>query len=311
MSVNRLGSVIVLATALASPVPAHAWICSRALDNAGEETGPSLSWFTRTITYALHEDGTADIAAKDEMNVMRAAFQKWEGVPPNPLTDVKFVEEAELATRDVVGFDFLRPATNSNVLVFRDAAWLHPGQAASIIALTTTTYSAQTGQILDADIEFNSANFEFTIGDTGVITDLLNTAVHEIGHVLGLGHSTVAGSTMEATAEAQDIEKRTLGPDDLNAIVFKYPAGEPNCYCDEPSCAVDRPECGACSGADCGDWSACGFGAPPRPLENTAAVTVTGFDDGNGGCNCAGTPSAAGVLFLAGAAFCLAWRRGG
>jgi hypothetical protein len=193
----RTEALLAGAALIVASSPVRAFVCSRAVDTDGNDTGPSLTWATRDLSFALHENGTEDVAALDELEVLRNSFQVWENVQecaaPGRTSDITF-HERELTNLDLIGFDFLHPERNANVLIFRDDAWPHAGQGSLIIALTTTTYSAQTGEILDADIEFNSAGFEFTIGDTGVVTDLMNTAVHEIGHILGLGHSPVSDS---------------------------------------------------------------------------------------------------------------------
>jgi hypothetical protein len=322
-------SLALLLTMLAAE-PAHAWVCSRVVDSSNRESGPSLSWSKRDLTYAFFATGTSQLPADETFALMRASFQTWAGVQearaPNRHTDITFTEESSLATRDLVGYDFLRPTENHNLLIFRDTNWPHPGQSgSSIIALTTTTYSAQTGEILDADIEFNSAGFRFmdcvaTACDTSrgsIDMDLMNTAVHEIGHVLGLGHPNVEPatdahcdlqSTMCSTAQAGDVDKRSLADDDRNAVVFKYPSGAANGYCNAPSCASNNQGCGSCTSAECVPWTDCGFCSPPTPLVDNATITVTGFDDGRGGCDCT-AGSGAGVLWVCFAACGLVGRR--
>ena len=86
--------------------------------------------------------------------------------------------------------------------------------------------------------------------------------------------------------------------DDRDAIVFKYPAGLANGYCTEPSCAIRHEECGLCGPAECQPWQACGYCAPPRELTADTTVTITGFDEGQGGCGC-GSAGSAGVLAIA------------
>ena len=99
------------------------------------------------------------------------------------------------------------------------------GKGALIIALTTLTYNSLTGEILDADIEYNSEKFSFTgrlDGDRD--TDLMNTTVHELGHFLGLGHTADTADTMYPRADTGEIKKRTLTCNDARGLVFKYPA---------------------------------------------------------------------------------------
>lgn len=56
--------------------------------------------------------------------------------------------------------------------------------------------------------------------------DLTNVAVHEIGHCLGLGHSSVATAMMFATTGDGD-QPHELDPDDIAGMRFLYPAPAP------------------------------------------------------------------------------------
>jgi hypothetical protein len=275
----------------ATPSVASAFLCTRVEDNQGVESGPSVSWFRRTLPFSLYAQGTNDMTGDQEHTVLRGSFAAWEQAqecrPTLRTTDLQWVEQPT-SSSDRIGFDFLSPETNENLLIFRDVAWPHAGQEGQIIALTTTTFNALTGEIIDADIEFNSANFDFRncsatacSTQTGSAdTDLQNTAVHEIGHMLGLGHSTAASATMLARAQPGETEKRTLECDDMNAIVFKYPAASDNGYC------VPNDTCGFC--------------APPGQLNAIPTVSVDDTDDGLGGCGCTG--AGGGPLALVAAA---------
>lgn len=270
----RLEPVLLLAAGLLCSAPARAFVCSRAASDSGEEGGPSLSWFTRNLDYTIFEAGTADIAGTAEQSALRASFAVWPALDTGEAgtcaseavgTDLQISEAPGLGTTDRIGYDFLNPTQNENLMIFRDDEWPHDGQV-GVIALTTATYNALNGEILDADIEFNTAGFTFTASDTGVDIDLINTAVHEIGHYLGLGHTRVVTATMFARAERGETSKRDLACDDVDGLVFKYPAGAPNGYCDPP---VD----------------ACGFCAPPGVLRAIPTITVSGEEpDSEGGC---------------------------
>jgi hypothetical protein len=290
---------------------ANAFECTRVKDSSGRETGPSLSWSTRELSYTFFEAGTADIDALEEFEILRASFMAWEDVSAcssSSTNDLEFTERPALSTTDRVGYNFLEPADNENLLIFRDDGWPQPGQEKTI-ALTTTTYKPLTGEIIDADIEFNSAAFAFSADASAPAQDclqpsvdcdcdqpppencndapmdLMNAAVHEIGHYLGLSHEDgVVGATMASRGDAREIEKRDLACDDRDAIVFKYPSGEPNGYC-EPT-------------------ASCGHCAPPRTLDETPDVEVDSRDDGrpgdleDEGCGCAGGDASLALLAL-------------
>jgi hypothetical protein len=113
-------------------------------------------------------------------------------------------------------------AGNANIVMFRDGAWPHRSSSHNI-ALTTTTFDPDTGELFDADIELNSADFDLTAGDEAVAYDLESVIVHEVGHFLGIGHTNVEGATMLPVYTQGDTGLRTLEGDDIAAICALYP----------------------------------------------------------------------------------------
>jgi hypothetical protein len=288
-----------VATGTVPPLEAQAFVCARAATDANNiATGPSLAWPTRQVPFSLTNARTSQIDKSLSDSTLSQAFAVWQllQLAPSmvaqcgalPGTDLTFVPTAAPASVTWVGYNFLDPGHNYNVVLFRDTAWKNAANAGDIIALTTTTYSAKSGEILDADIEFNSADFHFVTANPGdTDTDLLNTAVHEIGHFVGLAHCGLVscghGEVMEPTADHGETLKRLLKCDDRAGMVFKYPAGQPNGFCN-----------GAVN-------AACGLCAAPQPLGLIPRVTLTRSDPGRGAPSCAtgAEPSAWSLLLLA------------
>ena len=73
------------------------------------------------------------------------------------------------------------------------------------------------GSVL-GDVHFDDANL-WSDGGTGGTIDFFTVAVHELGHALGLGHSDVVGSIMEAIYAGP---RRTLHEDDIAGIQALY-----------------------------------------------------------------------------------------
>ena len=69
-------SLFVLLSML--PVSANAYVCSRVTTPNGPDTGPSLSWFSRIIPISINEDGTSQLDADQEFQVVEASYRVWE-----------------------------------------------------------------------------------------------------------------------------------------------------------------------------------------------------------------------------------------
>lgn len=112
-----------------------------------------------------------------------------------------------------IGAVFIDGAVGGNVL----AHAYQPGNE---------SYFGAGGNIA-GDVHFDNANLWSDGGGGGTI-DFYTVALHELGHALGLAHSTVAGSVMEATYAGQ---RRVLTADDIAGIQAIYgPVPEPGTY---------------------------------------------------------------------------------
>jgi len=247
------------------PSTARSFECSRV-----PPAGPSLYWSDRIIPFAINQRGCDTIGDDSELDAIRVSFDTWALVDGS---DVSFAERP-LTSQVLAGYDWRDPSANENLMVWRhgDAddlvdRWRHEFGS---IAVATTTFNSRTGELFDADIEFNSTRYEFTActppaPGCEVAYDVQNTATHEIGHLLGLDH-TPAGqvaaeeTTMYPSAPRGEVKKRDLDVDDAEGLRFIYPAGGPvgQCYPAAPPAGPAPTFTQVGRNADNGCW--CGAG---------------------------------------------------
>ena len=88
-----------------------------------------------------------------------------------------------------------------------------------LAATLTGYYVSQTGddRIYDADVYTNTAIQFYSSRESGCSSeyDIDGVMVHEVGHVIGLGHSSVAGATMYPSVSACNTSPRSLASDDI------------------------------------------------------------------------------------------------
>lgn len=120
--------------------------------------------------------------------------------------------------------------TAENVLMFTNSQETESAK--------TRVFYDGAGHISEADIVLNPYQQFSTDGTFGTF-DLESTLTHEIGHLLGLRHSSVMGATMsESTAKNGsfgfvDVSARSLAESDLSAIRDIYGS-----YVDDACCAA-------------------------------------------------------------------------
>ena len=104
-----------------------------------------------------------------------------------------------------------------NLIMFRNES------SGSAIATTYTWFSG--ARLIDADMIFWDAGFQFFTGTSGCSNGFYieDVATHEFGHALGLGHSMVTSATMYPSIWDCSQQTRSLDADDIAAVRALYP----------------------------------------------------------------------------------------
>ncbi len=209
-------------------------------------------WWKDATDIVMHQNaqGEPTVSGDTEFAAVAASMASWQ-TQLSACGSLTLTDGTRTQSR-TVGYTI--NGDNENIVVFRlkkctdvaptnDACWSAGTcgnnydcweHSASAIAITSTSYTPSTGRDLDSDIELNSPSFQFTT-TVPVITDVQNTVTHEIGHVLGLAHINLAGSTMNPKAETGEVTKRTLDDGSKQFICDVYPKGKPTKTCQIPT----------------------------------------------------------------------------
>lgn len=196
---------------------------------------PQLYWPSSCVSYSVQEDGSEKlgISAETLSGVLEEVYADWLSVTCDGGSSLSLaVDPRGNAACDFPEYNEDKNATNANVWMFRDSGPLANGTEpsvdgaqidASAFALTTVSFVIKTGEILDADVEFNSASADFTTTLEQVGVDLHSVAMHEAGHFFGLDHTKDFEATMRTTHSPGSITQRDLGQDDIDGICEIYP----------------------------------------------------------------------------------------
>lgn len=182
----------------------------------------TLRFNTMPVRYFVTNRDVPGVSAQQLREAAGRAFATWSAVPNVSISS------------EFVGFTGANPQSgdNANVLGFMNRADLD-----RVLGLTSFTVDTVSGEIVESDIFFNST-FAWSAaanGDPGR-QDIESIAVHEVGHMLGLGHSMLgetelvgggrrvlgAEAVMFPIAFSSGSVNRTLRADDIAGMSDIY-----------------------------------------------------------------------------------------
>jgi hypothetical protein len=162
-------------------------------------------WDSNNLTY-FFQNGTADIAGTTERDVIRQALDAWAFVTPLTFTLAASEAAADIRFRWASGDHGDGSPFDGFGNVLAHGFYPPPINAAPIAG----------------DVHFDEAeNWDTSDGGWWFWRrrDLRTVATHEIGHALGLCHSSVSGAVMWPSYEG---ERRVLTQDDIDGIQALY-----------------------------------------------------------------------------------------
>jgi hypothetical protein len=162
---------------------------------------PRRVWKTTPVTVAVYNQGNSSINDPDGgVSAVAGAIKAW-GVVNSSVTGSAAVRGSAPPTITL----------NSNGHICNG----------SCLAATLTGYYHSEGNntyIDDADV-YTNTKYKYTSSkeNDGCSSefDIDGIMVHEVGHVIGLGHSSVSGATMFPSVAACNLDNRTLEADDI------------------------------------------------------------------------------------------------
>lgn len=237
-------AISLLVPALLAPSTSAAWCRTTTVTQVDPsrcvDAGATLRWPVRCVSMSLDTSAAPPgMTAATLRGLLSNALNAWGAARCDDGRGISLsLSTGPDTTR---GADYVEAGENVNALVFV-SDWRATGLGSSALAVTTLTFGATTGVIRDADLRVN-LSLPLTTADAGPGNDLPTILLHEVGHVLGLDHSSDRSAVMWYSAGRGE-RRRVLQPDDLAGACAAHPptlerpcASEPaagGCQCATP-----------------------------------------------------------------------------
>jgi hypothetical protein len=174
-------------------------------------------WVAPQLPFFVGKTGSRDVEGNAAIEAVKQAAAVWSAVP---------CSQAQLVFQGLVekpAAAYNAGGSNQNVVYWVEDPEPWP-DSLQVLALTTINYIPATGELQDADMQLNGRSFRWSVSTPTPAGshDIMNTVVHEFGHVLGLDHTPDVDATMYADSPSGEIKKRDLASDDVDGICAIY-----------------------------------------------------------------------------------------
>ena len=164
---------------------------------------PRRRWATTPVTVRVYYIGNSTISDGDGgVTAVVGAIRAWGIISSSSTTSAA-----------------VRGSAPATIMLNSNGGGLCTGGC--LAATLTGYYVSQTGddRIYDADVYTNTSQPLYSSRESGCSGeyDIDGIMTHEVGHVIGIGHSSVAGATMYPSVSACNTANRSLATDDINA----------------------------------------------------------------------------------------------
>jgi hypothetical protein len=207
-------------------------------------------WSSLPVSYKVfnHTTGIKGVAdfSNTVLPLVRSGFNRWT---LNKVSCTRWNSTYAGLFTTPTGSAALSPQDGQNLVLWLGGAQWHNDNLT--LGVTHVIYMPGSGQITDADIEFNN-NVTWKAGGSGFATDIESIVTHEAGHFLGLDHTATTSAVMFASYNTGEL-KSTLQSADVNDVCTVYPTTSANgtqgdfCRVDT-NCGTAAPKCRGLSG---------------------------------------------------------------
>ncbi len=198
---RAFGNLAIVALALTLSAPASAYLRLGVSTNSGVV---GAKW-TQQIRYFISNVGVPGVSPNDLQAAVQRSFQTWASTQD---VSISF---------QFMGFTNTPPTAGDGVTVI---GFQPHGELDRVLGQTQSLADKNTGATVESDIFLNSV-FDWSVDPNGQSGrfDVQSIATHEIGHLLGLGHSAL-GETQLLPAGGRSVTAK-------QAVMFPiaFPAG--------------------------------------------------------------------------------------